>query len=222
MRAFVGGLRGEPAVLIGLVAIGLLAHGLNMFQFPSFTGIDDEGIYASQAWAILREGQLSPYTYVYDHVPGGWILLAGWMVLTGGPHAFGGAIDSGRVLMLLLHVASVVMLYRVARKLGCGVRLAALGALLFTISPLELTYGRRLLLDNIMLFGCLLSLDLLLDGWGRLSRVTLSGVCFGIAMLTKETAFFWSCRCCLSRGRSAGSTRPGSRCWAGSCRWWWS
>ena len=41
-----------------------------------------------------------------------------------------------------------------------------------------------------MLFWCLLSLDLLLDGWGRLSRVTLSGICFGIAMLTKETAVF--------------------------------
>ena len=189
-RSLASSLRGEPAIILGLIVIGLLAHGLNMFQFPALTGIDDEGIYASQAWAILREGQLSPYTYVYDHVPGGWILLAGWMVLTGGPHAFGSAIDSGRVLMLLLHVASVVMLYRIARKLGCHMGLAAVGALLFTISPLELAYGRRLLLDNIMLFWCLLSLDLLLDGWGRLSRVTLSGVCFGVAMLTKETAVF--------------------------------
>src|ERR1043165_3503231 len=96
------GLRMEPAVLASLIAVGLVSHGLNMFQFPSFTGIDDEGIYASQAWAILREGQLSPYTYVYDHVPGGWILLAVWMAITGGPHAFGGAIDSGRVLMLVV------------------------------------------------------------------------------------------------------------------------
>jgi endo-1,4-beta-D-glucanase Y/4-amino-4-deoxy-L-arabinose transferase-like glycosyltransferase len=190
VRSLAGGLRGEPALLIGLIAVGLLAHGLNMFQFPSITGIDDEGIYASQAWAILREGQLSPYTYVYDHVPGGWILLAGWMLITGGPHAFGSAIDSGRALMLLLHVASVVMLYRVARKFGCGMALAGLAALLFTVSPLELTYARRLLLDNIMLFWTLLSLDLLLDGWGRLSRVTLSGMCFGIALLTKETAVF--------------------------------
>lgn len=189
-RTLVAGLRGEPAVLLALVTCCVLAHGLNMFQFPSFTGIDDEGIYASQAWAILREGQLSPYTYVYDHVPGGWILLAVWMAITGGPHAFGSAIDSGRVLMLLLHAGSTVLLYHVARKLGSGVGTAALGCLLFVISPLALTYERRLLLDNIMLFWCLLSLDLLLDGWGRLSRVTLSGICFGIAMLTKETAIF--------------------------------
>src|SRR5689334_5636684 len=117
--------RGEGVLLLALVAIGVVAHGLNMFQFPSFTGIDDEGIYASQAWAILREGQLSPYTYVYDHVPGGWILTAAWMAITGGPHAFGSAIDSGRVLMLLLHVASMLLLYHLARKLGCQVVSAA-------------------------------------------------------------------------------------------------
>src|SRR6202022_3644444 len=77
-----------------------------------------------------------------------------------------------------------------ARKLGCGMPTAALAAFLFTVSPLALDYQRRLLLDNIMLFWCLLSLDLLLDGWGRLSRVTLSGISFGIALLTKETAAF--------------------------------
>lgn len=184
------GLRGEAPALLGLVALALFSHGLNMFQYPSFTGSDDEGIYAAQAWAVLREGVLSPYTYVYDHVPGGWILVAAWMAVTGGPHAFGSAIDSGRAFMLLLHIASLVMVYRVARKLGCGVATATLCGFLFTASPLTLPYQRRLLLDNIMLFWCLLSLDLLLDGWGRLSRVTLSGMCFGIAMLTKETAVF--------------------------------
>src|SRR5689334_12330316 len=112
------------------------------------------------------------------------------MAITGGPHAFGSAIDSGRVLMLLLHAGSAVLLYHVARKLGCGIATAAAGCLLFVISPLALVYERRLLLDNIMLFWCLLSLDLLLDGWGRLSRVALSGVCFGVALLTKETAVF--------------------------------
>jgi len=186
----VGVLRGEAPILLGLAALALFSHGLNMFQYPSFTGSDDEGIYVAQAWAVLREGVLSPYTYVYDHVPGGWILVAAWMAVTGGPHAFGSAIDSGRALMLLLHIASLLMVYRVARKLGCGVATSALCGFLFTVSPLTLAYQRRLLLDNIMLFWCLLSLDLLLDGWGRLSRVTLSGVCFGIAMLTKETAIF--------------------------------
>ena len=97
------------------------------------------------------------------------------MALTGGPHTFGGAIDSGRVLMLLLHLAMVPLLYRVARKLGCGPPAAALAALLFSLSPLAIFYQRPVLLDNIMLFWVLLSLDLLLDGWGRLSRSCSAG-----------------------------------------------
>ena len=117
---------------------------------------------------MLREGRLAPYTYFYDHAPAGWIFLAAWMGLTGGPFTFGGAIDSGRVLMLLLHVAMVPLLYRVARKLGWPAGGRPGGRCLFSVSPLAIYYQRLVLLDNIMLFWVLLSLDLLLDGWGRL------------------------------------------------------
>jgi 4-amino-4-deoxy-L-arabinose transferase-like glycosyltransferase len=180
----------EWAVIAGLMLIGLVAHGLNMFNYPAFTFNGDEGIYTGQALAVLRMGRLAPYTYFYDHAPGGWILLAAWMALSGGPHTFGSAIDSGRVLMLLLHVAMIHRLYRVARECGCGRSAAALATLLFALSPLAIFYGRPVMLDSLMLFWLLISLDLLLDGQGRLSRVALSGACFGIALLTKETAIF--------------------------------
>lgn len=179
----------EWALMSGLLLVGLIAHGLNMFNFPSFTFNGDEGIYTGQALAVLQ-GKLAPYTYFYDHAPGGWIFLAAWMALTGGPHTFGSAIDSGRVLMLLLHLAIIHRLYRVAREFGCGRSAAALAGLLFALSPLTLFYGRPVMLDSMMLFWLLISLDLLLDGQGRLSRLVLSGVCFGIALLTKETAIF--------------------------------
>src|SRR5262249_62264677 len=81
-------------------------------------------------------------------------------------------------------------LYRVAREVGCGRAAASLAVLLFTLSPLTVFYGRPVMLDSFMLFWVLISLDLLLDGQGRLSRVALSGACFGIAMLSKETAVF--------------------------------
>lgn len=181
---------GEWAIIAGLMLIGLLAHGLNMFNYPAFTFNGDEGIYTQQALAVLRLGQLSPYTYFYDHAPGGWILLAAWMALSGGPHAFGSAIDSGRVLMLLLHLAMIHRLYRVAREVGCGRAAASLAVLLFSLSPLAVFYGRPVMLDSLMLFWVLISLDLLLDGQGRLSRVALSGACFGFALLSKETAVF--------------------------------
>ena len=181
---------GEWAIIVGLMLIGLIAHGLNMFNYPAFTFNGDEGIYTQQALAVLRVGQLSPYTYIYDHAPGGWILLAAWMALSGGPHTFGSTIDSGRVLMLLLSLAMIHRLYRVAREVGCGRAAASLAVLLFALSPLAVFYGRPVMLDSFMLFWVLISLDLLLDGQGRLSRVVLSGVCFGIALLSKETAIF--------------------------------
>src|SRR5579883_1585783 len=180
----------EPALIMGLVVLGLVAQGLNMYQYPALNRFDDEGVYLSQAWAVLREHALAPYTYFYDHTPGGWIMLAAWMALTGGPHAFGLAVDSGRTFMLLLHLGMIPLLYHIARKLGAPVWAAALGTVLFSLSPLAIYYQRPVLLDGIMLFWALLSIDLLLDEWGRLSRLALSGACFGLALLSKETAAF--------------------------------
>nr|MDQ6925931.1 glycosyl hydrolase family 8 [Candidatus Eremiobacteraeota bacterium] len=180
----------EPVIVAALMAVALVAQGLNMFHYPAFTFTDDEGIYLSQAWAALREGRLSPYTYVYDHAPAGWLQIAAWMGLTGGPHTFGSPVNSGRILMLLLHLAMVPILYQLARKLRVGAPLAALAVALFSLSPLALFYQRLVLIDTVMLFWALLSINLLLDGWGRLSRVVVSGACFGIAILSKETALF--------------------------------
>ena len=181
---------GERLVILAFVGVGLVSHGLNMFHNPAFTFLDDEGIYAEQAWAVVQLHRLAPYTYFYDHAPGGWILLGAWMFLTGGVHSFGNAIDSGRVLILLLDLALVALVFRVARKFGCGIPAASIATLIFCLSPLAIFYQRMVLLDTIMLFWALLSLDLLLDGWGRLSRVVLSGACFGLALVSKETAIF--------------------------------
>ncbi len=182
--------RSDVLLIGGLMIVALLAHGLNMFNFPAFTLKEDEGIYAAQAWSVLNEGRLTPYTYTYDHAPAGWIMIAAWYAISGGHTTFGGAIQSGRVLILLLHLAMVPLLFHLARKLGAGTIGAGLAAFLFSASPLAVFYQRLLLLDTIMLFWVLLSLDLLLNGWGSLSRIVLSGVCFGLALLSKETAIF--------------------------------
>ncbi len=180
----------EPAVVLGVIVISVLVHGLNMFQYPALNRFDDEGVYLSQAWAVIREHQLSPYAYFYDHAPAGWVFLAVWMAISGGPHAFGLVADSGRVFMLLLHIAMVPLLYRLARKLGASIWFAGLAVVIFSASPLAVYYQRPMLLDNVMMFWVLLSLEFLLDDWGRLSRVALSGLCFGMAILSKETAAF--------------------------------
>src|SRR5258706_12473875 len=106
---------GEWAIIVGLMLIGLIAHGLNMFNYPAFTFNGDEGIYTQQALAVLRLGQLSPYTHIYDYAPGGLVLLAALVTLTGGPRPFGSAVDSGRVLMRLANLGVIYRRHRVAR-----------------------------------------------------------------------------------------------------------
>src|SRR4051794_1180936 len=86
----------DQVVRAVVIIAGLLVHSYNMFGYPLSLG--DEGIYMSQAWAVLRTGQLAPYTYQYDHAPAGWLLIALWSGLTGGFHSFGTAVDGGRVL----------------------------------------------------------------------------------------------------------------------------
>src|SRR5262245_25817613 len=91
------------AWLWAAMVMGALTHGFHLFVYPLY--ITDEGIYMEQAWSVLRQGRLSPYTYFYDHAPAGWLVLAGWVSIL--PHqfeAFGNAINTGRMLMLIVHV----------------------------------------------------------------------------------------------------------------------
>lgn len=173
------------AVLMAFIAI---VHAYNMFNFPYYE--NDEGTYVSQAWAILHEGQLAPYTYWYDHAPAGWILIAGWELLTGGFHTFGTTAASGRAFMLVLHIASAALLYGIARTMSRRVWVATLAVLLFSLPAYALYFERRVLLDNIATFWILLTVYLLISGRLTLTRAWASALTFGIAALTKENMAF--------------------------------
>ena len=180
------GVRREILIIVALSVVAIAAHGINMFDYPASSLADDEGTYVQQAWAVLREGRLSPYTYTYDHVPGGWLQIAAWLGLVGA-RAFGSVTATARVFMLLLHVAAVIFLFVAARRLGARPAAASLGALAFAASPLALFYGREAILDNIMAFWLVLSLALLAAARG--ARVmALAGAALGIAILSKEPA----------------------------------
>jgi 4-amino-4-deoxy-L-arabinose transferase-like glycosyltransferase len=178
--------RREILIIVALSGVAIAAHGTNMFDYPASSLADDEGTYVQQAWAVLREGRLSPYTYTYDHVPGGWLQIAAWLGLVG-PRAFGSVTETARVFMLVLHVAAVIFLYVAARRLGVRPVAASLGALAFAASPLALFYGREAILDNIMAFWLVLALALLAAA--RSARVmALAGAALGVAILSKEPA----------------------------------
>ena len=81
----VTGLRSLTAghILLPLLILAtFISHAFHMFSYPLYLG--DEGIYMEQAWTVLKNRGLTPYTYFYDHAPGGWLLIAAWLRLL--PH----------------------------------------------------------------------------------------------------------------------------------------
>lgn len=175
--------------LIAVLLISGLAHGYGMFRFPYYE--NDEGVYVSQGWSSVSEGKLSPYTYWYDHAPAGWILIGVWQKLTGGPFTFGASVNSGRVLMLVLHLASTAVLFGIARKTSGRTMAGVIAGLIFGLSPLAVYFQRRVLLDNIATFWVLMALGLVIFRKLRLWSALAGAVCMGVAVLSKEVAIFF-------------------------------
>jgi 4-amino-4-deoxy-L-arabinose transferase-like glycosyltransferase len=187
----------ERLLVVLSVATGAITHGVNLFNYPLY--VTDEGIYIQQAWSVLREARLSPYTYFYDHAPAGWLVIAGWVALLPGQfQTFSNAVDTGRALMLLVHMISTFLLYRVTAQLTGGNAAAVVAAFLFNVSPLAIFYQRQVLLDNLMVMWILLALYLVTGGgdWRngdlRIVAAMVSGLAFGAAVLTKENAVFFA------------------------------
>src|SRR6266516_4341146 len=188
--------RGERLTVFGRVLLlfslitAAISHGYHLFLYPLY--ITDEGIYMQQAWSVLRQGRLSPYTYSYDHAPAGWLVIAGWVSIL--PHqfeAFGNAINTGRVLMLLVHIMSVFLLFQVTRRLSGSLSAAVVACFLFNLSPLAVYYQRQVLLDNLLVFWLLLSLYLATSDDRRILTPLFSGVALGVSVITKENAVFF-------------------------------
>ncbi|MEK7623644.1 MAG: glycosyl hydrolase family 8 [Patescibacteria group bacterium] len=172
-------------LLLGVLLIALVSHGVNLFGFPSYR--EDEGTYMSQAWSVIHQGTLAPYTYWYDHSPAGWFLLALWELGPGNLIPTSLTVDSGRLCMLVLHLVSTFLLYQITQKITGRKAAAVIAALLFSLVPLAIIFHRRVLLDNIMVFWFLLSLWFLTRS-AHLSSIMMSALTFAIAVLTKESA----------------------------------
>src|SRR5881227_1046899 len=179
----------ERVLLLVSLLTGAISHGYHLFLYPLY--ITDEGIYMEQAWSAVREGRLSPYSYFYDHAPAGWLTIAAWVSIL--PHqfqTFGNAINTGRVLMLLVHLASVFLLFQIARRLSGSLIAAVVACFLYNLSPLAVFYQREVLLDNLMVFWVLLSLYLATSDDRRILTPLFSGLALGVSVLTKENAIF--------------------------------
>jgi 4-amino-4-deoxy-L-arabinose transferase-like glycosyltransferase len=178
------------ALLVVALVSGAVTHAYHIFIYPLY--ITDEGIYMERAWALVREGALSPYTYTYDHAPAGWLAIAAWVSVL--PHQFqmfGSAENAGRVLMVLVHLASIFLLFQVTRRLSGSLTAAFVATFIFNFSPLAIFYQREVVLDNLMVFWVLLSLYLASGNDQRVLTPMFSGLAFGVGVLTKENAIFF-------------------------------
>lgn len=181
--------RKEIILIAFLLIVSGVAHGYNMFSFPYYE--NDEGVYMSQAWSVLTQGKMAPYTYWYDHSPAGWLFIAIWAKLTGGFYIFGMTLNTGRVFMLVLHLFSTFFLYKIAKKMTSSNYAGFFAALIFALSPLGIYFQRRVLLDNIMVFWILFSLYVLLCHRKRLLTIIISAIAFALSCLSKESAVFF-------------------------------
>ncbi|MDF2443205.1 MAG: hypothetical protein JWR01_1408 [Subtercola sp.] len=171
--------------LLGVLLLVAVVLAAGATGWPSFT--DDEGTYVAQAWAVLHEGQLSHYTYWYDHPPLGWLQLAGYAKLTGAFDRYDTAVLAGREFMVVVTLVSAALLWVLARRLRFSRPAATVTLLLFLVSPLALQFHRSVYLDNIATPWLLGSIILAMSHRKQLASFIGSAACLGIAVLSKET-----------------------------------
>jgi hypothetical protein len=174
------------AVVAGLLIVNGYAQAHNMYRSPQFSN-DDEGTYVARAYAVLHFHALAPYTYWYDHPPLGWMLIAGYLLITGALAHTPSAVDAGRQAMLFFGELSVALMYLLGRRLGLTRWAVALGVLAFSLSPLALGYHRQVYLDNVATPLLLASFVLASSPRRHLLAQGASGLCFGACVLSKET-----------------------------------
>lgn len=173
----------KAGALVAMVAAAL--SGWNILNAPAYQ--DDEGTYTAQAMAALN-GSLAPYTYWYDHPPVGWLQLGALSWLPGllgqGDEPYVGQM---RYVVAVFFIASTVLVFLLARRLQLALPFAVLAALLYCMSPLSLVLGRQVFIDNVGVPWLLLAFYLILSPQLKLWQHVGAGVCFAVAVLSKET-----------------------------------
>ena len=185
IRAWAGVHRQSLLLATPLLAAVGIVHAWGMNRSPGF--VDDEGTYTAQAWAVEHWGQLAHYTYWYDHPPLGWIQIAAWTSLTDAFGRLPSAVVAGREAMLVAKLVGAALLFVLCRRLGFRRGFALLAVALYGLSPLAIALTRSVYLDNIAVPWLLGAFVLALSPRRHLAAAAASGLCFAIAVLSKET-----------------------------------
>jgi Glycosyl hydrolases family 8 len=176
-------------VIVTLIILTII-NLWNFLNFPYYN--TDEGIYTAQGWTTLYLGQLSVYTYWYDHAPGGSLLIGWFFKITENLYNFKDfAIGNGRILSEILLFVSNILFALIIKKKSGSIGVVIFGLLAFNFSKLNIYFHRFILLDNLMVFWFIVSLYLLLNF--KLSNISVyfSGLILGISFWSKESALFY-------------------------------
>ena len=180
-------LRRHPdlSICLPLVTLIVLVQGKNIANFPTVS--DDEGTYLAQAWAIQHGHGLAHYSYWYDHPPLGWIQIA---ALSWIPALFDHGsmvVMHARVIMLPVTAVASALVYVLCRRIGMARWAAALGVVVFGLSPLSVTMQREIYLDNFAVVWMVAAFVLALSPKRHLWHHIASGTCAAVSILSKET-----------------------------------
>ncbi|MFE9027186.1 ArnT family glycosyltransferase [Streptomyces iakyrus] len=163
----------------------LVVQGWNIADYPALS--DDEGTYLAQAWSVQQGNGLAHYTYWYDHPPLGWIQIAvlTWIPALISPESM--TVGTMRAAMLVISGISAVLVYVLGRRLALPRWAAALGMVLFGLSPLSVVLQREIFLDNLAVMWTLLAFTLAASPSRHLWHHFGAGIAAATAVLTKET-----------------------------------
>ncbi|MEV4640607.1 phospholipid carrier-dependent glycosyltransferase [Actinoplanes sp. NPDC049548] len=192
----------------GLAAVVLVLLAWNITGFPMAS--DDEGTYLAQAWAVQHGRGLAHYTYWYDHPPLAWVQLAGlsWIPALLAPKLL--AVAGGRLAMLPIEAAALLLVYVICRRLGFTRWASALALLAFGLSPLSLTMNRQIYLDSFAVTWMLGALALALSPRKHLWHYAAAGAAAAVSVLSKETMVITMPAVLVAMWQNAArsSTRP--------------
>jgi 4-amino-4-deoxy-L-arabinose transferase-like glycosyltransferase len=157
----------------------------NITGFPAAT--DDEGTYLAQAWAVQHGVGLAHYTYWYDHPPLAWIQLAAlsWLPALVLPQAL--AVGVGRLAMLPVSIACLLLVYVLGRRLGMSRWASCLALALYGLAPISVTMVRQIYLDEFAVAWILVAFVLARSPRRHLWHYVAAGAAAAVAVLCKET-----------------------------------
>ncbi len=185
-------------LLAAILALSAYVHLWNPAGFPGL--FYDESIYTRNAVLLLDAGILQPDSF-YNHPFFGWIVMAGFLEATGyreligtlpstDPSSLMAIYAVPRILMGMLAVLDTFLIYKIAKR-RFGWRTGMIASALFAVMPMS-GLLRMILLDSILLPIVLSSILLALyakDSGRPTALVVMSGMCLGLAILTKIPAF---------------------------------